>query len=94
MGGGRDVGEEKEGTSELRDEGHHAVLLEDLVQFGLHVLVHVGLQRVLQENPSSCQQVMQPVWDAEHDPRCRERERDSGYVSAGLIPSNSQPVQP
>jgi len=40
-------------TSELRDEGHHAVLLEDPLQFGLHVLIHVGFKRVLEQDPSS-----------------------------------------
>lgn len=57
-------------TSELGDQGDQAVLLEDLLQFGLHVLVHVGFKRVLQQDPPCRQEVMQPVRHVEHHPTC------------------------
>ena len=46
------------------------MLLEDLLQFGLHVVVHVGLERVLEQDSDGSQEVMQPVWHAEHHPPC------------------------
>lgn len=55
-------------TSELRDERHHVVLLEDLLQLQLHVLIHVGLERALQHDPPRSQDVVEPVRDAEHRP--------------------------
>ena len=62
------------GTSELCDEGDHVVFLENLVQFGLHVLVHVGLKRVLQQDPACRQDVVKPVRHVEHRPTCRSRQ--------------------
>lgn len=57
-------------TSELRDERHHAVLLEDVLQLGLHVVVHVGLKGVLEQDSPSGQDVMQEVGHVEHRPSC------------------------
>lgn len=57
-------------TSQLCDEGDQAVLLEDLLQFGLHVLVHVGVERVLEQDPPCSQDVVQPVRHVEHRPTC------------------------
>lgn len=60
-------------ASELCDEGDHVVLLEDLLQSGLHVLVHVGFERVLQQDPPGRQDVVQPVRHAEHHPACNTK---------------------
>lgn len=55
-------------TSELRDEGHQAVLLQDLLQLGPHVLLHVGLKGVLHQDPACSQKVVQPDRHLEHRP--------------------------
>lgn len=70
-------------TSELGDEGDHAVLLKDLLQFQLHVLIHVGFECALQQDPPSRQNVMQPVRHAKHHPACEFKHQD-GYRQSGL----------
>lgn len=58
-------------TSQLCDEGDHVVLLEDLFQFRLHVLVHVGFECVLEQDPPCSQAVVQPVRHVEHHTACK-----------------------
>lgn len=38
-------------TSEHGDERHHTVLLQDHLQLVLNVVIHVGLQCVLEQDP-------------------------------------------
>lgn len=54
-------------TSQQGYERDEPVLLDHLVQFLLKVVVCVGFQRVLQQDPASHQQVVQPVGDVEDD---------------------------
>lgn len=44
------------------------MLLQDLIQFGLHVLVHVGIEHLLEQDPARRQDVVQPVGHVEHGP--------------------------
>lgn len=64
-------------TSELSDEGDHVVLLQDPLQFGLHVLIHVSFKRVLEEDPARSQTVVQPVGRVEHHPTCQAEHREA-----------------
>lgn len=78
-------------TSELGDEGDQAVLLEDLLQFGLHVLVHVGLKCALEQDPSSRQDVMQEVRHVEHHPACEQT--GTPQISPGNSKQPPAPLQ-
>lgn len=60
------------------------VLLQDLLQFGLHVLVHVGFERVLQQDPACGHEVVQPVGYVEHRPPCRSEQRPEGGGDSNL----------
>lgn len=60
-------------TSEQGDEGHQPVLLHHLVELVLQVVVGVGFQRVLEQDPTGHQQVVQPVGDVEDDSTSRGR---------------------
>lgn len=54
-------------TSQQRDEGDEPVLLDHLAEFEVKVVLGVGLQRVLEQDASTHQQVVEPVGDVEHD---------------------------
>lgn len=64
-------------TSQQGDERDQPVLLHHLVQFVLQVIICVGLQAVLYQDPAAHQQVMKPVRDVKHNATCR---RDAGNI--------------
>lgn len=87
-------------TSQQGDEWDEPVLLDHLVQFVLEVIICVGLQRVFEEDPSTHQQVVQPVRDVEYHPtwkttkKKQERRRDESNILGALKNNGTSPADP